>query len=89
MSTLAIFNIKIITCLFDRRKNVHILQGSVQATELNRVEGVPFIKHQCGVNCLADPRYQYNENKMLGTNPLLIPLGIYTLYAININIRII
>ena len=50
-------------------------QGSVQVTELDRIEGVNFIKHQCGSHCLEDSRYQYKENQMRGTNPLLIPIG--------------
>ena len=54
---------------------IELFQGSCERAEIDKVEGVPFIKHQCGVNCLVDPRYQYNQEKMLGTNPLLIPIG--------------
>ena len=38
------------------------------------MEGVPFVKHQCGPVCLSDPKYKYNEQDMRGTNPLLIPV---------------
>ena len=35
---------------------------------------MPFVKHGCGVNCLKDPKYDYVEAAMRGTNPLLIPI---------------
>jgi len=31
-------------------------------------------KHQCDAKCIADPKYQYEEERHRGTNPLLIPV---------------
>ena len=58
---------------------VYFDQGTVGPTELDRFEGVPFVKHQCGSHCIQNPHYQYKENQMRGTNPLLIPIGLFNI----------
>ena len=38
------------------------------------VDPKPFEPHECGLSCLSDPDYIYNEKRFRGSNPLLIPI---------------
>jgi len=51
-------------------------EGNVVKVDVSerRVRGKPFVRHSCSPKCIEDPKYQYNEAAMRGTNPLLIPL---------------
>jgi histone-lysine N-methyltransferase SETDB1 len=56
-------------------------KGSVRDLEVEIVEGVNFIKHQCSPLCMDDTKFLYDENKIITKdeklkhfNPLLVPV---------------
>ena len=49
-------------------------KGEITRLEVEISEGYIFVKHQCSMTCLEDPKYQYREKDMKLYNPLLIPI---------------
>ena len=51
-------------------------KGKINQVNVTRVEGVPFVKHQCSPTCMNSPKFLYDPKKLKNINPLLIPLSL-------------